>query len=126
MAESMHEGHEMRTLTEEEHLKLSADTTTVSAFKQDKLEKEAQKSWDLFYKRNKTNFFKDRHWTTREFEELCKREVWQLLMLRRKSVRLFLQHTCWDFCTWQCQIGLLEYFFSENENCRYSNKLADE
>ena len=89
MAESMHEGHEMRTLTEEEQLKLSADTTTVSAFKQDKLEKEAQKSWDLFYKRNKTNFFKDRHWTTREFEELCKREVWQLLMLRRKSVRLF-------------------------------------
>uniref|UniRef100_UPI0031B8B38C tRNA N(3)-methylcytidine methyltransferase METTL6 n=1 Tax=Homo sapiens TaxID=9606 RepID=UPI0031B8B38C len=31
---------------------------------------EAQKNWDLFYKRNSTNFFKDRHWTTREFEEL--------------------------------------------------------
>ena len=24
----------------------------------------------MFYKRNQTNFFKDRHWTTREFEEL--------------------------------------------------------
>ncbi|XP_058036191.1 tRNA N(3)-methylcytidine methyltransferase METTL6 isoform X2 [Ahaetulla prasina] len=47
----------------------------VSDFKQQKLEKEAQKNWDLFYKRNSTNFFKDRHWTTREFEELkaCKK-----------------------------------------------------
>ncbi|XP_053744346.1 tRNA N(3)-methylcytidine methyltransferase METTL6 [Synchiropus splendidus] len=42
----------------------------VSAFKQMKLEKDAQKNWDLFYKRNSTNFFKDRHWTTREFQEL--------------------------------------------------------
>lgn len=42
----------------------------VSAFKQGQLEKEAQKNWDLFYKRNSTNFFKDRHWTSREFEEL--------------------------------------------------------
>lgn len=42
----------------------------MSEFKQLKLEKEAQKNWDLFYKRNSTNFFKDRHWTTREFQEL--------------------------------------------------------
>ncbi|KAM8826926.1 tRNA N(3)-cytidine methyltransferase METTL6 isoform 2-T2 [Synchiropus picturatus] len=42
----------------------------VSAFKLMKLEKDAQKNWDLFYKRNSTNFFKDRHWTTREFQEL--------------------------------------------------------
>ncbi|XP_056376664.1 tRNA N(3)-methylcytidine methyltransferase METTL6 [Hyla sarda] len=46
------------------------DAVLVSEFKQLKLEKEAQKNWDLFYKRNSTNFFKDRHWTTREFEEL--------------------------------------------------------
>jgi len=26
--------------------------------------------WDLFYKRNSTHFFKDRHWTLREFEEI--------------------------------------------------------
>ncbi|XP_043822182.1 tRNA N(3)-methylcytidine methyltransferase METTL6 isoform X2 [Dromiciops gliroides] len=50
--------------------KQSRDGPVVSAFKQAKLEKEAQKNWDLFYKRNSTNFFKDRHWTTREFEEL--------------------------------------------------------
>ncbi|XP_075068522.1 tRNA N(3)-cytidine methyltransferase METTL6 [Mixophyes fleayi] len=46
------------------------DGELVSDFKQLKLEREVQKNWDLFYKRNSTNFFKDRHWTTREFEEL--------------------------------------------------------
>ncbi|XP_018418256.1 PREDICTED: methyltransferase-like protein 6 [Nanorana parkeri] len=50
--------------------KLQTDSVLVSEFKQLKLETNAQKNWDLFYKRNSTNFFKDRHWTTREFEEL--------------------------------------------------------
>ncbi|XP_026573578.1 methyltransferase-like protein 6 isoform X2 [Pseudonaja textilis] len=49
---------------------LAPNQVLISDFKQQKLEKEAQKNWDLFYKRNSTNFFKDRHWTTREFEEL--------------------------------------------------------
>lgn len=30
------------------------------ALKMKKLEKEAEKNWNLFYKRNTTNFFKDR------------------------------------------------------------------
>lgn len=51
------------------------DFFSVTQFKQLKLEKEAQKNWDLFYKRNATKFFKDRHWTKREFEELCQTEV---------------------------------------------------
>lgn len=59
-----------RTLTPEETEKLRSDRVLVSDFKQQKLETEAQKNWDLFYKRNTTNFFKDRHWTTREFDEL--------------------------------------------------------
>ncbi|XP_067857000.1 tRNA N(3)-methylcytidine methyltransferase METTL6 isoform X2 [Heptranchias perlo] len=63
-------GHTGRILTTEEADKLIKDQSLVSDFKQQKLEKEAQKNWDLFYKRNSTNFFKDRHWTTREFEEL--------------------------------------------------------
>ncbi|XP_030371826.1 methyltransferase-like protein 6 [Scaptodrosophila lebanonensis] len=42
----------------------------VPAFKAQKLEIDAQRHWDIFYKRNETRFFKDRHWTTREFQEL--------------------------------------------------------
>lgn len=59
-----------RTLSAEELQKLKNDRVLVTDFKQHKLETEAKKNWDLFYKRNSTNFFKDRHWTTREFEEL--------------------------------------------------------
>lgn len=59
-----------RALTAEELERLKKDTELVSPYKQAKLEKEAEKNWDLFYKRNTTKFFKDRHWTTREFEEL--------------------------------------------------------
>lgn len=63
-------GHSARILSPEEAERLAKDRVLVSEFKQLKLEKEAQKNWDLFYKRNSTNFFKDRHWTTREFQEL--------------------------------------------------------
>lgn len=64
-------GHYARTLTQEEAAKLANDTALLSEFKRLKLEAEAQKNWDLFYKRNETRFFKDRHWTKREFEELA-------------------------------------------------------
>ncbi|XP_010216414.1 PREDICTED: methyltransferase-like protein 6 isoform X2 [Tinamus guttatus] len=63
-------GNSARILSPEEAERLAKDKVLVTDFKQAKLEKEAQKNWDLFYKRNSTNFFKDRHWTTREFEEL--------------------------------------------------------
>ncbi|CAG9861763.1 unnamed protein product [Phyllotreta striolata] len=42
----------------------------VSDYQAAMLERNAKKHWDLFYKRNETRFFKDRHWTTREFEDL--------------------------------------------------------
>ncbi|XP_059129889.1 tRNA N(3)-methylcytidine methyltransferase METTL6 isoform X6 [Peromyscus eremicus] len=70
MASLQRKGLQARVLSSEEEEKLQRDQALVSDFKQQKLEKEAQKNWDLFYKRNSTNFFKDRHWTTREFEEL--------------------------------------------------------
>ena len=39
-------------------------------FLQQKLEKEAQRNWDLFYKRNVTHFFKDRHWIANAFPQI--------------------------------------------------------
>ena len=68
-------GHHARGLTDNELEKLEKDKVTLTEFKRTKLEKEAQKNWDLFYKRNTTKFFKDRHWTTREFQELCGKKV---------------------------------------------------
>ncbi|KAK3859756.1 hypothetical protein Pcinc_034147, partial [Petrolisthes cinctipes] len=76
--ESLSEGefcsvnHELRTLTpDEEKVLLRQDSRgLVAGFHQHKLEKEAAKNWDKFYKRNENRFFKDRHWTTREFHEL--------------------------------------------------------
>lgn len=65
----------LRNLSVQEKEKLEKDVKLVTDFKQQKLEKEAQKNWDLFYKRNTTKFFKDRHWTTREFSELVQRKV---------------------------------------------------
>lgn len=55
------------------------DQRLVTKFKAEKFQAEAKKHWDLFYKRNATNFFKDRHWTTREFEELAGKEIETLL-----------------------------------------------
>lgn len=59
-----------RQLTNEEIEKLSKDVNLVSEFKSKRFEINAKKHWDLFYRRNKTNFFKDRYWTFREFEEI--------------------------------------------------------
>ena len=47
----------------------------------------------LFIKRNSTNFFKDRHWTTREFEELrsCREyEGQKLTMLEAGYEKIFI------------------------------------
>ncbi|XP_076400345.1 tRNA N(3)-cytidine methyltransferase METTL6 isoform X2 [Peromyscus maniculatus bairdii] len=83
MASFQRKGLQARVLSSEETEKLQRDQALVPDFKQQKLEKEAQKNWDLFYKRNSTNFFKDRHWTTREFEELrsCREYEGQKLTL---------------------------------------------
>jgi methyltransferase-like protein 6 len=58
-------------LTEEEVNKMQIQNLRlVTEFQALQLEKNTRKHWDLFYKRNENRFFKDRHWTTREFEEL--------------------------------------------------------
>ncbi|XP_012054286.1 PREDICTED: methyltransferase-like protein 6 [Atta cephalotes] len=64
-------GHVAKRLTPEEINKMRAqDSRLVTEFHANQLERDAKKHWDLFYKRNDTRFFKDRHWTTREFDEL--------------------------------------------------------
>ncbi|XP_015119499.1 methyltransferase-like protein 6 [Diachasma alloeum] len=64
-------GHVAKRLTEQEVEKMKAqDSRLVPQHRANLLEKDAKKYWDLFYKRNTTSFFKDRHWTTREFQEL--------------------------------------------------------
>lgn len=67
---------ETKQLSEDEKQKLKKQNSRlVSEFKAMKLELEAKKHWDLFYKRNENRFFKDRHWTTREFQELLDEHV---------------------------------------------------
>ena len=44
--------------------------TLCSTFKHTKLQKEAGRNWDRFYNRHGVKFFKDRHWTKREFIDL--------------------------------------------------------
>lgn len=61
----------VRALTAKDEEKLEKQNCRmVTPFQAGKLEENARKYWDQFYNRNKTNFFKDRHWTTREFREL--------------------------------------------------------
>ncbi|VDK49012.1 unnamed protein product, partial [Anisakis simplex] len=59
-----------RALTSDEINKLNSEIA-VNEFKKNRLEIEAQKNWDRFYKRNKDKFFKDRHWSREDFITLC-------------------------------------------------------
>ncbi|VDO93194.1 unnamed protein product [Soboliphyme baturini] len=58
---------------------LAAIRKSIMEFNQRKLELEVQKNWDRFYKRNKTAFFKDRHWTKREFVQICPDISWEVM-----------------------------------------------
>jgi len=62
-------------------------TNSVSNFWKEKYEKEADRFWNKFYKSNSNKFFKDRHWLTREFEELSKEKtvVSQFLDVRKEQ-----------------------------------------
>ncbi|CAK1548036.1 unnamed protein product [Leptosia nina] len=63
--------HRLKQLTDEEKGRLALQNARmVPEAKAAKLEREAKRHWDIFYKRNETKFFRDRHWTTREFQEL--------------------------------------------------------
>ncbi|XP_060810543.1 tRNA N(3)-methylcytidine methyltransferase METTL6 [Amyelois transitella] len=63
--------HRLKQLTDDEKKRLEEQNNRmIPESKAVKLEKEAKRHWDIFYKRNETKFFRDRHWTTREFQEL--------------------------------------------------------
>ncbi|KAI8080144.1 methyltransferase-like protein 6-like protein [Gilbertella persicaria] len=58
-------------LVERAQQAIAQDDKEVPVFWKNKYKKDAARNWDLFYKRNTTKFFKDRHWTDREFKELA-------------------------------------------------------
>ncbi|KAJ1606039.1 methylase [Cryptosporidium canis] len=49
---------------------IDSDKDTISEYWKEKYISESVKSWDKFYKRNNVNFFLDRHWIDKEFNEL--------------------------------------------------------
>eukprot|EP01052_Picozoa_sp_SAG31_P034942 SAG31_NODE_4150_length_3528_cov_4.950714_3_plen_431_part_00 len=51
-------------------LNLAPDVTTRFAFRRQDFVTNAARYWDIFYKHNTVNFFKDRHWLDREFPEI--------------------------------------------------------
>ena len=51
-------------------LKQSELSATRAAYRRDQFEQNAARHWDLFYRSNTVNFFKDRHWLDREFPEI--------------------------------------------------------
>lgn len=62
---------ELVVLNEQEQILLDKQNSRmVSSFKALDIEKNSKKHWDIFYKNNGNRFFKDRHWTAREFSEL--------------------------------------------------------
>lgn len=68
--------HRLKQLTDEDKQRLEAQNSRlIPEAKAARLEKDAKRHWDIFYKRNETKFFRDRHWTTREFQELINFDV---------------------------------------------------
>ncbi|OUC39524.1 hypothetical protein D917_00910 [Trichinella nativa] len=81
-------GHYARILTDDELAKLSSDKSAFNDFQKRKLESELQKNWDKFYLRNKTLFFKDRHWTREEFSKILPEACEKVLYCRLRCVYL--------------------------------------
>jgi len=60
-----------RVLSEKDQNLINHNSSTkLTDFKRRKLEVDAARHWDIFYKNNTVNFFKDRRWLDKEFEKL--------------------------------------------------------
>ena len=60
---------ETRQLTSKDQQLLKNNSSTfLTDFKKRKLEIDAKRHWDIFYKNNTVNFFKDRNWLQNEFD----------------------------------------------------------
>ncbi len=58
-------------MTEQANIILSKEPeSSFQPMIQRRLEIDAQRNWDIFYKHNTTNFYKNRHYLIREFSEL--------------------------------------------------------
>ena len=59
-----------RCLPNETSLKLSTNVEPVTTFRANQIDRDLRKNWDIFYKRNGTRFFKDRHWPIDDISRL--------------------------------------------------------
>lgn len=80
-------------LTTEEVEKLR-NSPNLSDFQRDKLNKDAKKNWDLFYKRNGDRFFKNRYWTRHEFQELFREKSVESNESTSGDIRYLLEVGC--------------------------------
>ena len=65
----------------------------------------AKKNWDLFYKRNLNKFFRDRHWTTREFGELAQFDANELINANDEMTDSQKQPTQFNLLEAGCGVG---------------------
>lgn len=72
--EEIYTNHSKPLTVEELQCLSKQESRPVSEYTARMLEINSKKHWDLFYKRNETRFFKDRHWTIREFQELLNQD----------------------------------------------------
>lgn len=86
--------YDVRTITDEEEARLLADNQLMSPYKCNKFIGDSNKNWDIFYKRNETRFFKDRHWTSREFVDVC--NITQLRVFRLLHYMSAIDNSCVD------------------------------
>lgn len=68
---------------------IKADPSKPTEFWYNKYEKDAKRNWDIFYKHNTTNFFKNRYYIDAEFSELKDMET-----IHKETTKIFCELGC--------------------------------